>query len=551
MLVALTLLGATAGCPRRAAEPTPAERTAAERVTIVGSTALLPLVKQAAADFRAENPGVTINVTGGGSSSGLSRVASGAADIGTSDVFAPDDLAKEKKLVDHQVAIAPFVIVVHPSVGLDSLTQEQLIRVFTGRIANWKPFGGADQRISIVGRSDSSGSRAIIKEKVLSGHEFSRNATVQDSNGAARAAVASTPGAIGYIDAAYLDSSVKPVAFNGVPYSPENVRAGKYPLYAVEHMYTRGKPTGATKRFLEYVLSDKVQQKLLGKLGFIPAAEIRTLAADAGYVMQTLEEPNARGPDYGPLKARIQQYIARKEATYGIYFKDLVSGQTFGINERDRFEAASTIKVPIALYLNQLAAEGKIDWQEKVAYNSATDYEEGAGILQFSARDGDKYSLRVLSNLLITVSDNIAWNMLERYLGRENIAAYMRSIGGETVYPEGQNITTARDMAVYMQAVLNFSSQHKDLGQRLLDDMANSIYHVGLPGRLPEHLVVPHKEGDVWGVADDVGVVFGPRPYLLVVLSTNVPDVDQGFAAIAEISKIAYDYQQALAQAER
>lgn len=258
--------------------------------------------------------------------------------------------------------------------------------------------------------------------------------------------------------------------------------------------------------------------------------------------------PNAQGPDYRRLKAQLQQYVAGKEATYGIYFKDLTSGQTFGINERDQFEAASTIKVPIVLYLNQLAAEGKVDWQDKIAYNSAIDYADGAGFLQFTAKDGDKYSLRVLSNLLITVSDNVAWNMLERYLGLENIAAYMRSIGGETVYPQGQNVTTPRDMAIYMQAVLNFASQHKELGQRLLDDMANSVYHVGLPGRLPEHLVVPHKEGDVWGVADDFGVVFSRRPYILVVLSRDIPDVDQGFAAIADISKIAYDYQEALAK---
>lgn len=271
------------------------------------------------------------------------------------------------------------------------------------------------------------------------------------------------------------------------------------------------------------------------------------LIDDVIYPDQTLEVPDAQGPDYTPLVAQIKQYISTKGATYGIYFKDLISGETFGINETEQFTAASITKVPLVLYVNQLVAEGKLDWQNKLAYNSKMDYDGGAGILQFSAHDGDKYSLRILSNLAITISDNIAANMLRRYVGLDNLAVFMRLIGGETVYPGGKNITTARDMAAYMQAVLNFYAQNKELGRRLLDDMANPIYHVGLPGKLPDNITVAHKEGDVWGVANDFGVVYGSRPFILVVLSKNVQDLDQGFANIADISKIVYDYQEALA----
>ncbi len=272
------------------------------------------------------------------------------------------------------------------------------------------------------------------------------------------------------------------------------------------------------------------------------------LTDDTIYPGQTLAVPDAQGPDFGPLRTQIQQYVNGKDATYGIYFKDLISGKTFGINEAEQFTAASITKVPVVLYLNQLAADGKVDWQDKVVYNSKTDYDGGAGILQFSAHDGDKYSLRILANLAITISDNIAANMLKRYLGLDSVSAYMRKIGGEIAFPDGKNLTTARDMATYMQAVLNFYAQNKDLGRRLLDDMANPIYHVGLPGKLPDNITVAHKEGDVWGVANDFGVVFGSRPYMLVVLSKNVKDLDQGFAAIADISKIAYDYEEALAK---
>lgn len=252
-------------------------------------------------------------------------------------------------------------------------------------------------------------------------------------------------------------------------------------------------------------------------------------------------------PDYRPLKAGLETYIGSQPAVYGVYFRDLKSGTSFGINEREPITAASTVKVPVVLYLNHLVAEGHASWDDRVVYNSATDYQDGAGILQFSARDGDSYSLRTLANLAITISDNVAYRMLVRHLGKDNIAAFMRGLGGEIVFPDGQNVTCAKDMAAYIQGVLEFERAHPDLGSRLLDDMAHPIYHVGLPGKLPPQVVVAHKEGDVSGVANDVGVVFARRPYILVVLSKNVPDIDQGFATIAEISRMVYDYQNSVA----
>lgn len=93
---------------------------------------------------------------------------------------------------------------------------------------------------------------------------------------------------------------------------------------------------------------------------------------------------------------------------------------------------------------------------------------------------------------------------------------------------------------------MTFAKAHPDLGSRLLDDMSHPIYHVGIPGNLPEKLIVAHKEGDVSGVANDVGIVFADKPYILVVLSKGVSDIDEGFARIAHISKIVYDYQDTL-----
>ncbi len=259
--------------------------------------------------------------------------------------------------------------------------------------------------------------------------------------------------------------------------------------------------------------------------------------------------PSAARPDYGPLEEEIRAFLAaRPGVVFGIYFKDLQSGAEFGIDADRPLPAASTVKVPLVLYLNRLVAEGKADFAERIAYQPESDYATGAGILQYEARAGDTYSLRVLANLAITISDNVATRMLLRRLGRDNLADFMRRLGGRTVYPEGRNVTTARDMGRYMEAVLAFARERPDLGNRLLDDMAHSIYHVGLPGELPVRVTVAHKEGDLEGVADDVGIVFGSRPFILCVLSEGVADVDQGFRDIARLSRLVFDYQEGLAR---
>jgi len=245
---------------------------------------------------------------------------------------------------------------------------------------------------------------------------------------------------------------------------------------------------------------------------------------------------------YSQLIKQINDYTKTQPGFYGIYFKDLDSGAIFSINGKEPITAASLVKVPAVLYLNTLIDQGKLNWNDTVAYDSDVDYQSGAGTLQFSAHDGDEYSLRTLANLSITVSDNIACRMILRKVGKYNLANFMRSLGGETVFPDGWNITTAEDMGKYVEAVLKFNEKNPEMGQQILYDMANSIYNVGLNGKIDKSVTVSHKEGDVTGVANDAGIVFTEHPYVLVVLTKNVDDIDRGFERIAEISRIVYDY---------
>ena len=218
-----------------------------------------------------------------------------------------------------------------------------------------------------------------------------------------------------------------------------------------------------------------------------------------------------------------------------------------GIDENAPQPGASCIKVPVVLYLYQQVAAGKSHWTDRVAYQKAVDYEAGAGALQYTAEDGNTFSLRCLATVAITISDNVAHNILVRYLGYDNVMAFIKSIGGtDTVEPYGSEATTAKDLGVFMEAVYRFAKQNPTEGRRLIDDLANTIFHVGLPGKIPPDLIVAHKEGSVSGVVNDMGIIFAKRPYILTVMSQGTADEDTGFSNIAEISRLVYDYQQQL-----
>ncbi|NLP42759.1 MAG: phosphate ABC transporter substrate-binding protein [Veillonellaceae bacterium] len=243
-------------------------------VTAAGSTALLPLLKPAQEEFQKKNPKVTVNIAGGGSFTGMNQVASGAVNIGNSDIALTPEY-RDKGLVDFKVVVLPFVFITNPDVTVDSLSHQQYVDILTGKITNWKEVGGKDQKITIIHRAKSSGSRATIADVVLNGASFTDAAVIQDSNGAVKTAIASTPGAIGYVDAAYIDGTVKALAYNGVQYTPDAVISGKYPVYSYGHMYTKGQPTGAVKAFIDYVMSPEFQNAHVEKNNFVPITKMK------------------------------------------------------------------------------------------------------------------------------------------------------------------------------------------------------------------------------------------------------------------------------------
>jgi len=237
-------------------------------ITAVGSTALLPLVKQSAQEYQEKHPDVKISVSGGGSFVGITQAAGGNADMGDSDVTAKDNPG----LIDHKVAVVGFGVIANSSAGVKGLTSTQVRAIFTGKVTNWKQVGGADQPIVVINRPKSSGTRAVFNFTLMKGEKIAETGLVEDSSGTVVKTVGSTPGAVSYVALGYTkDQPVTVVTIDNVEATVDNIRVGKYPVWSYEHIFTKTKNSDVEK-FIDYISTNTDD---IEKLGFIAVSSMK------------------------------------------------------------------------------------------------------------------------------------------------------------------------------------------------------------------------------------------------------------------------------------
>lgn len=251
-----------------------------ETITIKGSDTMVILGQRWAEAYMKRNPGVIIQVTAGGSGTGISALITGTTDI----CFAsrPLNAAEQERLesrfgtggVAVRCAIDGLSIYVHPSNPLGALTFAQIKGIYTGRISDWDEVGGPRRPIRRYGRESNSGTYVYLKEEVLGGEPYADNVLRLPGTAAVVNAVAGDSGGIGYGGAAY-SKGIKEIAVRRdaqwPAYEPTltNVRQGLYPIGRFLYLYLRAEPEGVMKDLIDWILSDEGQAIVRG-VGYFP-----------------------------------------------------------------------------------------------------------------------------------------------------------------------------------------------------------------------------------------------------------------------------------------
>lgn len=276
MSIALGLMAVISlGCSR-----SEKKAEAGNRLSIKGSDTMVHLGSSWAEAFMNLHKDAEVSVTGGGSGTGIAALLNGTTDICMASRKIKDkemELAAEKNISPREFVVARdgIAVVVNPENPLNEATVEQLGKIYTGRITNWKQLGGPDQDIVVLSRESSSGTYVFFQEHVLKKQDYTPNARLMPATSSIIQTVKADKWAIGYVGLGYAleaGDKVKILAVddgNG-PTLPdaETVKSGEYSISRPLHLYSNGIPVGLAKEFIDFCLSPQGQQ-IVQKTGYI------------------------------------------------------------------------------------------------------------------------------------------------------------------------------------------------------------------------------------------------------------------------------------------
>ena len=249
-------------------------------ITIKGSDTMVILGQRWAETYMHHHPGITVQVTGGGSGTGIAALINGGTDICAASRPMKDKECEEvkakhgKDVQETAVALDGLAIFLNETNPVEELTLAQLDGIYRGQTTDWKDVGGTPGRIVCYGRDNSSGTYAYFKEHVLKNKDFAAEVQSLPGTSAVINAVVKDKRAIGYGGIGY-DQGVKAIRVSvkagekGVTPTLENVVSGTYPISRKLFFYTAGEPAGEVKAFVDWTLSDE-GQKVCDQVGYYP-----------------------------------------------------------------------------------------------------------------------------------------------------------------------------------------------------------------------------------------------------------------------------------------
>lgn len=271
------------GCSRT--KPTNRNSKDSTKLTIKGSDTMVILNQRWAEDFMKKHPDTSVQITGGGSGTGIAALLNGVTDIAAASRPLK---AKERQLIENHhhnkvleipVAIDAVTIFVNGNNPIEKLSISQLKQIFIGKILNWKELGGSDATIIVYSRENNSGTYEFFKEHVLKGEDFSQYASYLPGTAALVSAIEQDHNAIGYGGVAYLPKGVKAIKVTndtddiGTMPIKENVMNGSYPLARYLYYYTIGEPIKLKQEFIDFVLSPE-GQVISEQVGYFPINDL-------------------------------------------------------------------------------------------------------------------------------------------------------------------------------------------------------------------------------------------------------------------------------------
>jgi beta-lactamase class A len=269
----------------------------------------------------------------------------------------------------------------------------------------------------------------------------------------------------------------------------------------------------------------------------------------------------------GDLLEKLEERIASSGAeTIGVYFSDLQTGDSVLHDADVRMHAASTMKVPVLIQLFRDRDAGRLSLDDSVTitktFRSIVDgspYDLDApddSDTTLYQRVGEQERLLTLTDRMITVSSNLATNMLIELVGAERTQATMREFGADSIavlrgvedtkaYELGlSNTTTARDLGLILKALAEGRAADATSTRQMLDILLRQEFNEGIPAGLPGDAKVAHKTGWITGITHDAGIVYLPngQEYVLVILTKGIRDKRAADGTIADLSRIVYEY---------